>query len=154
MPPKATEKFEAEMKRLSKLPENKVCADCPDKMPSYVNLTHRSFICTTCSGIHRELQSKIKGVSMSTFTAEDVAAISAGGNASCNAHFMALYNNEIPLPSGTDVVKLREFIRMKYLEKRWAPRSGQSEPTRATAEQRGSVGKGIVLLEIIDTNCG
>jgi hypothetical protein len=101
MPPKVQAKCDVEMKRLSKLPENKVCADCPEKMPSYVNLSHRSFICTTCSGIHRELQSKVKGVSMSTFTPEDVADMSIGGNANCNSIYLARFNNEISLPSGT-----------------------------------------------------
>lgn len=101
MPPKSKERFDAEMKRLSKLPENRVCADCPEKMPSYVNLTHRSFVCTTCSGIHRELQSKVKGVSMSSFSEEDVAAMARGGNAVCNSTYLATYNHELPLPSGT-----------------------------------------------------
>ena len=98
---KGKEKYDVEMKKLSKLPENKVCADCPEKMPSYVNLTHRSFICTACSGIHRELQSRVKGVSMSTFTPEDVADIRVGGNAACNEHYLARFSNEVPLPTGT-----------------------------------------------------
>ena len=110
MPPKAKEKFDAEMKRLSKLPENRVCADCPEKMPSYVNLTHRSFVCTTCSGIHRELQSKVKGVSMSSFSEEDIAAMTSGGNAVCNSTYLALYNNEVPMPAGTYVVILLSYF--------------------------------------------
>ena len=34
----------------------------------------------TCSGLHRELQHKCKGISMSKWTAEEVKAVEAGGN--------------------------------------------------------------------------
>ena len=43
--------IEAEIKRLSKLDGNKTCADCPEKVPGYVDLNHNVFICTKCSGI-------------------------------------------------------------------------------------------------------
>jgi hypothetical protein len=37
------------VKDLSKLPPNKRCADCTEKLPQYVNLTFSTFICTgTC----------------------------------------------------------------------------------------------------------
>ncbi len=34
------------VKDLSKLPSNKRCADCTEKLPQYVNLTFNTFICT------------------------------------------------------------------------------------------------------------
>jgi len=34
------------VKDLSKLPPNKRCADCTEKLPQYVNLTFSTFICT------------------------------------------------------------------------------------------------------------
>jgi len=34
------------VKDLSKLPPNKRCADCTEKLPQYVNLTFNTFICT------------------------------------------------------------------------------------------------------------
>ena len=38
-------------------------------------LDFNTFVCTTCSGIHRELQHRIKGVAMSTFTTEEIKAL-------------------------------------------------------------------------------
>eukprot|EP00604_Paraphysomonas_vestita_P003461 CAMPEP_0174820466 /NCGR_PEP_ID=MMETSP1107-20130205/4316_1 /TAXON_ID=36770 /ORGANISM="Paraphysomonas vestita, Strain GFlagA" /LENGTH=500 /DNA_ID=CAMNT_0016035869 /DNA_START=1087 /DNA_END=2592 /DNA_ORIENTATION=+ len=57
---------------------------------------------------------------MTVFTQEDVQAMQNGGNARHNAKYMARYNpRDMPIPTGSDVSKLREFIRAKYLEKRW-----------------------------------
>lgn len=49
----------------------------------------------------RELSHKIKGVSMTSFSADDVEAMMSGGNARCNAHFLGRYNGDVPLPTGT-----------------------------------------------------
>lgn len=67
----------------------------------------------------RELQFKVKGISMSVFTAEDVAEVAAIGNTKHNDIYMAKYSRETVLPNGSDVGKLREFIKTKYTEKKW-----------------------------------
>lgn len=68
----------------------------------------------------RELQFKVKGISMSLFTADDVADVAAGGNTKHNGLYMARYHlKEFSLPNGSDVVKLREFIKSKYNDKKW-----------------------------------
>ena len=91
---KKEEKILADLKRISRLDGNKVCCDCPERMPSYVNLTHNTLVCTKCSGILRELQCRIKGISMSTFTEEEVEALEKGGNAAHNAIYMELWGGD------------------------------------------------------------
>eukprot|EP01032_Pedospumella_encystans_P030864 gene30864-34834_t len=117
MPPKVN-KVEVELKKLTKLDGNKTCADCPEKMPGYADLTNNIFLCTKCAGIHRDFQFKVKGISMSVFNEEDVRALSNEGNVSFNAKYLAHYNTHDPLPNGSDVNKLKEFIKSKYLDKR------------------------------------
>lgn len=56
---------------------------------------------------------------MSVFNEEDVRALSNEGNVSFNAKYLAHYNTHDPLPNGSDVNKLKEFIKSKYLDKRW-----------------------------------
>ena len=47
-------------------------------------------MCTTCSGVHREFNFRVKGISMSTFTGPEVEAIvKHGGNAKARALFLA-----------------------------------------------------------------
>jgi hypothetical protein len=48
----------------------------------------------------RELQFKIKGISMTAFSAEDVAEISAGGNHACNAKYLARMGKDFQFPTG------------------------------------------------------
>lgn len=68
----------------------------------------------------RELQHKIKGISMSVFTAEDVVNLSAGGNVALNLMYMNRFQSiDYALPTGSDIGKLREFIKRKYIEKKW-----------------------------------
>lgn len=43
MPPKVN-KVEVELKKLTKLDGNKICANCPEKMPGYAEMTHCIFI--------------------------------------------------------------------------------------------------------------
>ena len=42
---------EALIKELGKVPANKMCADCSDKLPGYVNLTLNSYVCSRCAGV-------------------------------------------------------------------------------------------------------
>jgi hypothetical protein len=56
---------------------------------------------------------------MSVFTDEDVQSLASEGNVSFNAKYMAHYNTHDPVPNGADVSKLKEFIRAKYLDRKW-----------------------------------
>ena len=73
--PAKKEPIEAQIRKLSKSEGNKFCVDCNEKMPGYANMTHNTFVCMRCSGLHREFQFKIKGISMSTFTVDDLQAL-------------------------------------------------------------------------------
>ena len=66
-----------ELKKIAKNEGNKNCADCCDKMPSNVNLTLKIFVCTTCAGIHRSFNYKVKSLSASHFTEDEVNEIVA-----------------------------------------------------------------------------
>eukprot|EP01035_Chromulina_nebulosa_P024908 gene24908-32460_t len=121
--PVKVNKVEADLKKLTKLDGNKLCANCQEKIPGYAEMTHCIFICTKCAGVHREYQYKVKGISMSSFTDEDVQQLSRVGNEAHNAIYMARFTPgadfQCQIPDGRDIVKLKEFIRMKYVDRRW-----------------------------------
>ncbi|CAL5387047.1 unnamed protein product [Camellia sinensis] len=48
--------------------------------PQYVCTTFWTFVCTNCSGVHREFSHRVKSVSMAKFNTEEVNALQAGGN--------------------------------------------------------------------------
>ena len=88
------------------------------QVPNYVDTTHNVFVCTSCSGLHRELQYKIKGISLSNFTEEEVAAIASMGNTKFNEVYLSRFGDQ-SVPNTTDQAKFKEFIRHKYVDKRW-----------------------------------
>lgn len=69
---------------------------------------------------------------MSEFTKDDVAALAYGGNNAHNAKYLARHTaRDHAIPDGTDVNKLRDFIKMKYVDKRWYSEDGSSGPAVA-----------------------
>ena len=79
---------------------------------------------------------------MSVFSEEDIRALSIEGNVSFNAKYLAHYNTHDPLPNGSDVNKLKEFIKSKYLDKRWhvdSQTKNNSGSTWATSGNQRSV---------------
>jgi hypothetical protein len=106
---------------------NKKCADCGSKMPQCINISAGgTFICMTCAGIHREINSKIKSLGHSTFSEEEVEMIGQTSNEQVNALWLAKYdpsderNRQNRQPVGNqDQNHLRNWIKRKYKDKRW-----------------------------------
>ena len=71
----ASDKATARVAALIKAKSNSRCFDCaaPGASTQAVLAPLGIFVCTTCGGIHRELQHHVKGVSMSAFKDEEVA---------------------------------------------------------------------------------
>ena len=111
---KLEEKYNKILKDNQKKPENRHCFDCSGRGNQYVVLEFNTFVCTTCSGVHRELQHKIKSVGMSTFSVEEIKKVDAGGNKRGQAVWMARYNpSDGPIPTEGDVEKIRKFLKDK-----------------------------------------
>ena len=58
------------LEQLLKKEENKECADCPSKTPRWASITYGTFVCLRCSGMHRQLQMKIKSVNLDKWKPE------------------------------------------------------------------------------------
>lgn len=78
---KLEEKYQKLLKDIQRRQHNRGCFDCDSRGNQYVVLNYMTFVCTTCSGIHREMQHRTKSVGMSTFSIEEIKALDAGGNA-------------------------------------------------------------------------
>lgn len=99
---------------------NRKCADCSERGPTYICLTFQTFVCQTCSGIHRGFGHKIKGISLSEWNIKELEALEAGGNEVAAEAWLARWTSrEFPQPDSNQADQLKEFIRLKYVEKRW-----------------------------------
>ncbi|TXG66455.1 hypothetical protein EZV62_007730 [Acer yangbiense] len=77
---KEEERNEKIIRGLMKLPPNRRCINCNSLGPQYVCTNFWTFVCMTCSGIHREFTHRVKSVSMAKFTSQEVEALQNGGN--------------------------------------------------------------------------
>merc|ERR1719340_157288 len=91
----ANEKNSAAIREFqASIAENKKCFDCEQRGPTYVNITVGSFICTKCSGMLRGINPphRIKSISMSSFTPEEVEMMKSRGNTWCAQVWPGTYN--------------------------------------------------------------
>ncbi|XP_061359577.1 uncharacterized protein LOC133303650 [Gastrolobium bilobum] len=117
---KEDERIERIIRGLLKLPENRRCINCNILGPQYVCTTFSTFVCTNCSGIHREFTHRVKSVSMAKFTQEEVTALQAGGNERAKQIYFKEWD---PLrnsyPDSCNMHRLRDFIKNVYVDRKF-----------------------------------
>ncbi|KAL5572696.1 hypothetical protein UlMin_022293 [Ulmus minor] len=128
---KEDEKNERTIRGLLKRPENRRCINCNSLGPQYVCTNFWTFVCTQCSGIHREFTHRVKSVSMAKFTSQEVNALQEGGN----QHAKEIYFKEWDpqrhsFPDNSNVDRLREFIKHIYVERRYTGEKSYDKPPR------------------------
>lgn len=141
------ERNEKIIRGLMKLPPNRRCINCNSLGPQYVCTNFWTFVCTTCSGIHREFTHRVKSVSMAKFTSQEVEALQNGGNQRARETYLKDWDSQRHrLPDSSKVDKVREFIKSVYVDRRYAggknsdmpPRDMQSMRSREEETRRAS----------------
>ncbi|KAJ0495830.1 putative Arf GTPase activating protein [Helianthus annuus] len=137
---KEDERNERAIRNLLKLPENRRCINCNSLGPQYVCTSFWTFVCTTCSGIHREFTHRVKSVSMAKFTTQEVSALQGGGNASAKEIYFKEWDAQRQsFPDSSNVERLRDFIKHVYVDRRYSGERSFDKPPRAkTGESEGS----------------
>ncbi|GKV00786.1 hypothetical protein SLEP1_g13415 [Rubroshorea leprosula] len=134
---KEEEKNERIIRGLLKLPENRRCINCASLGPQYVCTNFRTFVCTTCSGIHREFTHRIKSVSMAKFTSQEVSALQEGGNQRAKEIYLKEWDTQRnSFPDISNVGRLRDFIKHVYVDRRYTGERNHDKPSRAKMGDR------------------
>lgn len=110
------DKMREELRKLAQDGDNKMCAICGMRGPLYVVLDFQIFVCSTCSAVHRSLQHKVKGVSMSDFNDDELAGLRVGGNARAARIWKEGYRGHV---AQQDEHSVRECIRSCFVERRY-----------------------------------
>ncbi|KAM3227889.1 hypothetical protein ACQJBY_059562 [Aegilops geniculata] len=128
---KEDEKNERVIRGLLKLPANKRCINCNNLGPQYVCTNFWTFVCTNCSGAHREFTHRVKSVSMAKFTAQEVTALQGGGNERAREIYFKEWDSQRnPYPDSSNTDKLRNFIKHIYVERRYTGERSSDRPPR------------------------
>ena len=106
---------------IKNVPGNDRCADCQARNPGWASWSLGIFLCMRCAALHRKLGthvSKVKSLSMDSWSSDQVETMRRVGNANSNR----MYNpsNARPaVPLDVDEVDsaMERFIRQKYEQK-------------------------------------
>lgn len=115
-----------------RMPGNERCADCSTPLGTvskWASINLGIFICQQCAGFHRGLGvhiSKVRSVSLDTWSREQVQFMATVGNAAANRYWeagLAQQGQQREKPTGcSDLQRLGAFIRRKYADREWVPR--------------------------------
>ncbi|XP_043697302.1 probable ADP-ribosylation factor GTPase-activating protein AGD14 isoform X4 [Telopea speciosissima] len=126
---KVEERNEKIIRGLMKLPPNRRCINCNSLGPQYVCTNFWTFVCITCSGIHREFTHRVKSVSMATFTSQEVESLQEGGNQRAREIYLKDWDLQRQrLPDSSNVDKIREFIKNVYVDCKYAGGKTSDKP--------------------------
>lgn len=70
--------------------ENRTCADCASRNPTWMSLTYSIFLCLSCSGKHRRMGthvSFVRSTEMDKFSPEQLLRVELGGNGKARLFF-------------------------------------------------------------------
>ncbi|KAF8393326.1 hypothetical protein HHK36_021567 [Tetracentron sinense] len=105
--------------------------------PQYVCTNFWTFVCTTCSGTHREFTHRVKSVSMAKFTSQEVSALQGGGNERAKEIYFKDWDSQRhSVPDSSNVERLRDFIKHVYVDRRYTGERSSDKPPRVKMGDR------------------
>ncbi|CAK0856412.1 unnamed protein product [Prorocentrum cordatum] len=117
MPPLSEEKkAEAEINRIRKLPENKVCANCltpGNPLLTAVVMKYKIFVCSTCKSAHQSFSHRCKSTQMSVWTMEECRSLegkNGGGNHVAQATWLARCRDSDRPREGDKLERVKDFV--------------------------------------------
>lgn len=100
------------------VPGNDRCADCAAKNPGWASWNLGIFLCVRCASLHRKLGthvSKVKSLTMDSWTGEQVENMKKTGNLASNRKFNpSNVKADIPIDADEVEAAMERYIRQKY----------------------------------------
>jgi len=145
------------LNNITNLPENKKCFDCvDDNSPRYLCATFLTFVCSCCASVHQEFGHKIKVLSVFGFTTNEIDVLKETGNRVATDKWLARWNPERfdePDPTSPSYKEdARNYMRAKYIEKKWVKPLPPPLPIGETITRKAAEGTPIRRNSDVDTS--
>ncbi|KAE8366171.1 hypothetical protein BDV27DRAFT_125607 [Aspergillus caelatus] len=126
------------------VPGNDRCADCQAMNPGWASWNMGIFLCMRCAALHRKMGthiSKVKSLSMDSWTAEQVDNMKSHGNNLMNKIFNPR-NVKPPVPADVDESDacMERFIRQKYQHRSFEDGKPNPPSRQGTRDDRSPEG--------------
>lgn len=121
---------------LVRQPGNDVCADCKGRAPRWASWNLGIFICVQCAGVHRKMGvhiSKVKSITLDTWTREQVDRMKEVGNVKSNKKYNPDEMRNRPptnMEESERDSELEKYIRRKYEFRRFMDGRPPPVPTK------------------------
>uniref|UniRef100_A0A8C4SC15 Arf-GAP with SH3 domain, ANK repeat and PH domain-containing protein 3 n=1 Tax=Erpetoichthys calabaricus TaxID=27687 RepID=A0A8C4SC15_ERPCA len=115
---------------IRRMPGNNMCCDCGAPDPTWLSTNLGILTCIECSGIHRKMgvhHSRIQSLALDKLGTSELLVAKNIGNTGFNEIMEASLKNPAAKPSADSDMNVRkDFIIAKYVEKKFARRTGIS----------------------------
>ncbi|KAF9281385.1 hypothetical protein BGZ88_011656 [Linnemannia elongata] len=129
------DKSERLLNELLKIPVNTICCDCGAANPNWASYSLGCFLCVRCCSVHRKMGthiSKVKSVSLDSWTQDDIDTMKNWGNGKVNALYMP-HPERHPPPISMEGSAMEQYIRSKYERKEYMEGGGNYQPSGRSA---------------------
>eukprot|EP00884_Botryococcus_braunii_P011221 jgi/Botrbrau1/2009/Bobra.0052s0049.1 len=136
------------LQALLKQEENRRCADCLARGPTWASVNLGLFVCLNCSGHHRSLGvhiSKVRSATLDTWLPEQVDFVQQMGNRRANEYWEACLPKDFRRPSEGDMTALAVFIGDKYRNQAYAAQEFREAPTIENFREHPFMARGAGL---------
>ncbi|KAF9080552.1 hypothetical protein BGX23_001981 [Mortierella sp. AD031] len=132
LPMDKSERILAEQLRI---PVNTICCDCGTANPNWASYSLGCFLCVRCCSVHRKMGthiSKVKSVTLDSWTQDDIDTMKNWGNGKVNALYMP-HPERHPPPTSMEGSAMEQYIRSKYERKEFMEGGGNYQPSGRSA---------------------
>ncbi|KAG7400906.1 Arf-GAP domain and FG repeat-containing protein 2 [Phytophthora boehmeriae] len=146
---------EVALNALKKLEANKTCVNCGNyNRFGHQNICEKvkTFVCSNCKSAHQSYSMRVKSVSMSNWTMDEVDALkeqNGGGNAVAGRVWLGLWDEgQMRKPTKDDPLDYyKQFINRVYNDKAFYDESGFNGSSRQAASSPAAAAAPVNLLD-------
>ena len=108
-----------ELRKIARRADNRSCADCGAKNPTWASVTYGIWICLECAGKHRGLgvhYSFVRSLDLDSWTDQQIKIMRCGGNKKARDYFKTIGIDQLPISTKYKSRGAKQYAAKLYAE--------------------------------------